>query len=89
MFAEFLDSLPIIEIESEPEPFNINDAIGAHHSFSIESPEAWILFLTKRPDLSLADRDSVLKIIERLWRNQNNALAKEMLAWGKEETKSE
>ncbi len=88
MFAEYCDSIPDLKMEDERDTeklFSIQEALALHPSFSMESPEIWIYFLTRRPDLCQDDKDCVMKIIHKLWQNQNYELEKQMLDWSREE----
>jgi len=86
MYSEILQSIPDLTKKDEC-PLTFEECCALHPYLRPESAEAWIFFLSVRPDIAGQDRADIRAIIDKLWCNESHEYQKAVQKW--RETKPE
>ena len=72
-YEEILNQLPDLSSPKD-DKVTFEQCTQVHPTFDENAPETWILFLSQRPDIVGDERQSILRIISRLYANESVAL---------------
>jgi len=67
---DILNSIPTLSKDMPVAPVTLKDIQAIHSSLTLENPLTYEIFLIKRPDIVLDEREIYIQIIQRLRDNE-------------------